>query len=90
MSKEQVNPEMFDKLAKLEGEDFKRAMVECLKLIYSLHFRGERQHNENIEQVSNAMKSLQESVTDAMSRLEAFNKQYKEIMDAVKGDNTVH
>lgn len=62
-------------------------MVACLNLLYKIHNQGEQQHNDNIKQISIAIKNLQESVTDAMSKLEAFNKQYNTIMKALK---TIH
>ena len=90
MSDDQINPEMFDALLNYEGDEFKQGVVACLKLLYKLHFQSEQQHNENIKRISTAIKDLQSSVTDTMDKLEAFNKKYKEIMETVKGDNTVH
>jgi len=86
---DQSTNDLFDNLLKSEGEDFKRAVVECIKLLYNLHVRAQQNHNEDIKRISDAVQSISQSVTDTVEKLHAFDKKYNAIMKAVKGDNKI-
>ena len=80
--------DLFDNLLNSEGEDFKKAVVECIKLLYNLHVRAQQNHGEDIKRISEAIKSINQSVNDTVEKLHAFDAKYNAIMKAVKGDDT--
>jgi hypothetical protein len=46
---EQPGPEVFDRLMDLNGEDFKRGVLGCLKLIYCYQLSLDRMITEALE-----------------------------------------